>query len=113
MKDEIVSQIRQAFVDDLADVVQSFELVRTSMGDDDWLDNGVIKHTQTKTARGVFSNFGSREIDGETILRTDVKLIALQDEIDIQQGDVINGMSVIHVAKDPAGVAWFVQLRGV
>lgn len=113
LKNEINEEIRQAFDTDLADAVTDFTLVRESVTDDDWADN-TQSVTQTMSGRGIFMGFGSREIDGETIRRDDVKLIVLQSETpSIKLNDKIDGMDVVHIAKDPADTVWTVQLRRV
>lgn len=115
MKQEITQELQQAFDTDLADAVKVFTIVRESVVDDDWANNGaIVSETIITSGRGVFTGFNSYEIDGETIKRDDVKLIVLQAETaEIKLNDKINGMSVINITKDPANVAWFVQLKGV
>lgn len=115
MKQEITTELQQAFDTDLADAVKDFTIVRESLSDDDWSSNGAtVANTIITSGRGVFTVFNSHEIDGETIKRDDVRLIALQAETaEIKLNDKINGMVVINITKDPADVAWFVQLRGV
>ena len=115
MKQEITQELKQAFDTDLADAVKDFTIAREIVYDDDWANNSpTVSNTITTSGRGVFTGFNSYEIDGETIKRDDVKLIALQAEIaEIKLNDKINGMVVININKDPADVAWIVQLRGI
>ncbi|WFF39289.1 glutamate 5-kinase [Moraxella nasibovis] len=115
MRSEITNEIKQAFDTDLKDAVKDFTIVRESVVDDDWASNGAtVANTIITSGRGVFMGYSSHEIDGETIKRDDVKLIALQAETaEIKLNDKINGMAVINITKDPADVAWFVQLRGI
>lgn len=118
LKNEIDSDIKSAFDADLADAVQDFTGVRTIavQNDDDWLINGT-NDTQTKTyqGRGVFGNFNQSEIDGQSILISDIKLICLQSETTDTPAvdDVINGYQVVSVNKDPANVSFAIQLRKV
>lgn len=115
MKQEITADIANAFNTDLADAVADFTAIRRVKTDDDWLENGNNHSETTYQGRGVFGGFNQYEIDGQTILRTDVKLICLQAETTDTPAvdDTINGLSVVAVQKDPANVAWVVQLRQV
>lgn len=112
---DITNDIKQAFDDDLKDAVSEFTGIRQTLSDDDWLENGNATNKPYEyVGRGVFSAYRSSEIDGNTIIATDVKLIVLQAECDeIQIDDVINGYQVIHIAQDPARVSMTVQLRKV
>lgn len=114
MKIDITLDLKQAFDSDLSDTVQEFIGMRKILTDDDWLENGNKFSTITYHGRGVFTGFSSQDIDGKTILQTDVKLIVLQDECsDIQIDDVINDYQVVYIRKDPASVSMTVQLRKV
>ena len=110
--------INQLFFNQLfaiPDAVKDFTIAREIVYDDDWANNSpTVSDTIITSGRGVFTGFNSYEIDGETIKRDDVKLIALQAETaEIKLNDKINGMVVININKDPADVAWIVQLRGI
>lgn len=75
-----------------------------------------MKHWKMATkGRGVFGNFNQSEIDGQSILITDIKLICLQKEVTDTPAidDVINGYQVVAMKKDPANVSFTVQLRKV
>lgn len=115
MRQEITDEIKQAFDTDLSDAVKDFTIVRTKRLDDDWLMNGTSTHQSLKySGRGVFMGYSSHEIDGQTILQNDVKLLCLQAESEAPMiDDVINDMQVVSVSKDPADVVWVIQLRGV
>lgn len=115
LNQEISHDIANAFDTDLADAVTDFTAIRKIKADDDWLENGNNHSETTYQGRGVFGSFSQSEIDRETILRTDVKLICLQAETTDTPSpdDIINGFSVVAVQKDPANVAWVVQLRNV
>lgn len=115
MKQEITADIANAFDTDLADAVTHFTAIRRVKANDDWLENDNNHSEMTYGGRGVFGNFNQSEIDGQTILITDVKLICLQSETTDTPSidDFINQMQVVAVSKDPANVAWVVQLRAV
>lgn len=117
LRDEITADIAEAFDNDLADAVSEFTGSRiVSQGTFDpvtetWSD----PVTESYTGRGVFGSFDMRVVDGVQILRTDVKLTALQAEVTgtPKIDDTINEMKVIHAGKDPADVTWILQLRRV
>lgn len=115
MRQEINNDIARAFDTDLADAVSNFVGVRKLLTDEDWLENGNATTSYEYKGRGVFSGFSASEIDGNTILSIDVKLICLQSEVtDIPLvDDLINGYQVIAVRKDPANVSFTIQLRQV
>lgn len=113
MKQEIIQEIAQAFDTDLADAVTDFTATRQS--DDDWVINDNGTPTEAYTGRGVFGSYGAYETDGQAIGIHDVKLICLQSEVTGTPmiDDVINGMRVLSIAKDPANVSYTIQLRGL
>lgn len=116
MRQEITDEIKVAFDTDLKDAVKDFIGIRRQISDDDWLMNGEGSTSQIKYGgRGVFTGYHAHEIDGNTILQNDVKLICLQSEIDRTPmlDDIINQMRVMALSADPAGVSWVIQLRGV
>lgn len=114
MRQEITNEIKQAFDTDLADAVKNFTIVRESVVDDDWASNGAtVANTIITSGRGVFMGYSSHEIDGQTILQNDVKLLCLQAESEKPMiDDVIEDMQVVAVSSDAADVSWVVQLRG-
>ena len=113
MKQEITQEIKQAFDTDLADAVTDFTATRQS--DDDWVINDNGTPTEAYTGRGVFGSYGAYETDGQAIGIHDVKLICLQSEVTDTPmiDDVINGMRVLSIKKDPANVSHTIQLRGL
>ncbi|WP_019518982.1 hypothetical protein [Faucicola boevrei] len=115
LNQEISHDIANAFDTDLADVVTAFTAIRRIKTDDDWLENGNNHSETTYQGRGVFGNFHQSEIDGQSILITDIKLICLQKEINDTPAidDIVNGYQVVAVQKDPANVSFTVQLRKV
>lgn len=121
LRDELMADIAEAFDTDLADAVTEFTGTRiTGEGTYDPVTEEWTPGTLTYTGRGVFGGFAIDMIDGINILRTDVKVTALQAEVvraEIPEtpvaDDRINGMAVISVGKDPAGATWSIQLRKV
>ncbi|MDO4896335.1 MAG: glutamate 5-kinase [Moraxella sp.] len=112
---EITADIIQAFNGDLADAVKPFTATRQSQADDDWAINDNNVQVQAYTGRGVFGSYSTYETDGQVIATSDVKLICLQKELTGTPmiDDVINGLRVLSIQKDPADVSWVVQLRGL
>lgn len=114
---EIQADIAAAFDTDLADAVNAFTGQRVIAGQYDPVkDITTDDHTINYSGRGVFTDYGIKEIDGLNILRTDTKLIALQNEVTELPaiGDKINGVfDVINVGADPADASYILQLRRV
>lgn len=120
LRDEITADIKEAFDTDLADAVQPFTGSRTVQGEpsiEDILTNTVGSNSTiiNYSGRGVFGSYKELEVDNESIMANDVKLTALQSEVTTrpQLDDVINGMSVISVCKDPTDTVYTIQLRKV
>lgn len=115
MRQEITADIANAFNTDLADTVKDFTAKRVILSDDDWAVNDTqVLSTINYSGRGVFTGFSAHEIDNQTIMQSDVKLICLQDELtEIPQiDDEINEMKIISISHDPAEVSFTIQLRG-
>lgn len=115
MKQEITADIANAFDTDLKDTVKDFTAKRIILSDDDWAVNDTqVLSTINYSGRGVFTGFSAHEIDNQTIMQSDVKLICLQDELtEIPQiDDEINEMKIISISHDPAEVSFTIQLRG-
>lgn len=116
MKQEITQEIKQAFDGDLKDAVKDFTAKRVILSDDDWAVNDTqVLSTINYSGRGVFTGFHAYEIDNKTIMQQDTKLICLQSELtDTPQiNDSINQMKVMNISQDPAGICYFIQLRGI
>ncbi|MGI3041145.1 hypothetical protein ACRTDM_05265 [Shewanella algae] len=119
LRDEITADIADAFDGDLADAVKSFTGKRTVITGYDPITEQPVKQEITYTGRGTFGSYAVNIIDGVNVLATDTKLTCLQAEAVDSSGskftpeidDVINGMKVIKVGKDPADVIWNIQLR--
>lgn len=116
LRDELMADIAEAFDTDLADAVTEFIGTRiTGEGTYDPVTEEWTPGTLTYTGRGVFGGFSIDMIDGINILRTDVKLTALQAEVTEAPAvdDTINGMKVISLGADPAKATHSIQLRKV
>ncbi|ADG61212.1 hypothetical protein [Moraxella catarrhalis] len=115
MRQEITADIANAFNTDLADAVKDFTAKRVILSDDDWAVNDTqVLSTINYSGRGVFTGFYAHEIDNKTIMQQDTKLICLQSELTDrpQMNDSINQMKVMNISQDPAGICYFIQLRG-
>jgi len=111
MRVEITAAIAAAFDDDLSDAVSSFTGYRP--GEYDPNTQSVGANAEVFAGRGIFGSFAKYEVDGEHVLRTDEKLIALVSEVagTPQIDDEIDGRTVIDIKRDPAGAAYTIQLR--
>lgn len=120
LRDEISADIAEAFDTDLADAVSAFTGSRFEpSGPPDPINQTQPGETITYTGRGVFGSYGVQVSEALGILRTDIKLTALQAEVTGQpkvDDDIIRGTEryrVIHVGQDAAGVSWTIQIRRV
>ena len=122
LRDDLQSDLAEAFDDELIDAVTAFTGVRTVADDtdsgiDDWMNppDTPTASTLTYTGRGVFTDYSTYELNSDIINVTDVKLIVLQNEITAEPiaDDKINGYSVVRVSKDPALATFEIQLRQV
>ena len=138
IRDKVQAKVGKAFDAKLADAVTSFTATRTTVSGQ--LDPVTGKYPETTVAysgRGVFGGYSVREVDGQHILRTDVKLTALQNEVTRDSDgsqfvpandDVIKAWlftdgaagvgtatpqahDVINAGQDPASATWKIQLR--
>lgn len=122
LRDDIQTDLAEAFDDDLSDAVTAFTGVRTVASDtddgvDDWMNPPSTPSTSTLTysGRGVFTDYSKYELDSDIIDVTDVKLICLANEITAEPiaDDKINGYRVVMVNRDPALASYEIQLRQV
>lgn len=119
MRTEIQAEMAVAFDDDLADAVTSFTCERIIKSN--W--NPVTEtYTESRTSylgRGVQSKYLNDSVKPIDYQATDVKFLALQNEVTdiplINDELVIDGhvFRVIDVSKDPANATWKLQLREV
>ena len=122
LRDDLQSDLAEAFDDELSDAVTAFTGTRTVADDadsgiDDWMNppDTPTASTLTYTGRGVFTDYSTYELNSDIINVTDVKLIVLQNEITAEPiaDDKINGYSVVRVNRDPALATYEIQLRQV
>lgn len=125
LRDELQAEIAAAFDDDLADAVNAFTgsyVIQT--GWDPVTETGG-KTTVTYTGRGVLADYSVERTDGLNILKGDIELVALVNEVTdkpkvdhiIEAPDLVTGeqqrYKAISVETDPAGAAYSIQLRRV
>lgn len=115
MKQEITQEIKQDFDTDLKDAVKDFTGRRVILSHDDWAINDTGTPTEAYKGRGVFGSYSAYEADGQAVSMKDVKLTCLQSELTDTPmiDDVINGMRVLSIKKDPANISYAIQLRGL
>lgn len=128
LRDEITADIAEAFDNDLADAVSEFTGSRFEpSGPPDPINQTQPGETISYSGRGVFGSFGIQVSEALGILRTDIKLTALQAEVsgqpkiddELQEVDpetdepIGPKYRVIHVGQDPAGASWTIQIRRV
>lgn len=120
LRDELSADIAEAFDTDLADAISEFTGSRFEpSGPPDPINQTQPGETITYAGRGVFGSFGIQVSEALNIPRTDIKITALQAEVenmpkiddDIERGGV--EYRVIHVGQDPAGASWTIQIRRV
>lgn len=114
LRDELAADIGEAFDGDLSDAMTQFTGTRTEqVGEPDPISQEVPTITVTYSGRGVFGSYDETVIDGLQILRTDIKITALQAEVTgtPKIDDTLNSMKVISVKQDPAGATWTIQAR--
>lgn len=118
LRAELTAEVAVAFDTDLADAVSSFTGSRfVPSGPPDPVEQTQPGTTIAYTGRGVFGGFGIQISEALGILRTDVKLTALQSEVTQtpKVDDVIKRFgeqyTVIDVAQDPVSATWRLQLR--
>lgn len=127
MREEIQADLAESFddPDGLADAVRPVAGSRAVKGGyDPELGGTVPASTIRYTGRGVFGSYLAKEIDGSRIQTEDVKLLALQNELFVEQGgevtdvpavpkvgDQVSGYRALNVSQDPAEATWTIQLR--
>ncbi|UNU74111.1 glutamate 5-kinase [Moraxella nasovis] len=122
LNSEISADIANAFDTDLNDAVKYFDGEHKDGRIDglgDWLGDDDKTRTSYYDGRGVFGGFNAHEVDGNSILATDTRLICLQTEVSDTPAvdDVIinddNKYRIIAINKDPADVSYTIQLRAI
>lgn len=123
LRDDIQTDLAEAFDEDLADAVSTF--TGTYMGPGVWdpVNETTTAQPVTYTGRGVLDSYDSRRIDGLNILVGDVLLIALANEVtdkpavghQITVTDLITGLPatyrIVSPGIDPAKAHYEIQLR--
>lgn len=109
----IDDKLSAAFSGPLSRAVDGFAGSRIVPGEFDPVTGTTADTTETYSGRGVFAGYRAELVDEQHILGTDVELTALQAETTDtpRVDDTINGMTVVRVQQDPAGVTWVLQLR--
>ena len=111
LHDDITKDIQDAFDGDLADAVKIADLVVYSTAYS--TATGTVVNTEASTStRGVITPVVEDMIDGEAVLRGDVSILILQDELATAPkiDDLISEGSdryrIYSISADPAAVQW-------
>ena len=80
---------------DIKEAGATVELSRTTKGARDPLTGGTIDTVTTHNGVGVFLSFNSREINGTTVLNSDVKMLYAGDLPKI--GDIVSGKRIEYI----------------
>lgn len=120
LRDDLTTDIAEAFDDDLNDAVSAFEGSRkVPDGAYDPVSETWITTTLEYSGRGVFADYDLSVVNGIQIVAGDLSLTALQPEVTDtpKVDDKITGPNgtyrVISVGEDPASATYSVQLRSV
>lgn len=116
LREDLQADLAAAFNDaeGLADVMESFEAVRTTTsGTYDPATGSYPEITQTWQGRWVRDEWTRQELDSAQIQSTDIKRIVLQNETEWQPAvdDLVNGYRVVDFSQDGALATWELQLR--
>lgn len=118
LRDEIQTDIAQAFNTDLADAVKDFTLYHYGRDGYDVTTGQPLPPTETiADSRGVFDSYLNYEIFNSAIEPTDIRLVVLINELTITPriGDRIeegtNNFRIIFVEKDPADATYILTIR--
>lgn len=113
---KIQGSVQAAFNGALADAVSTISLQQITQVFNK-LANTTTDTIATIATRGVVGEFVAKEIDNESILPSDVKIIILQNElaaVPFVDNWVLHGSErykVVKVTKDPADCIWTLQCR--
>lgn len=125
IRDKIQTKIGKAFDTKLADAVNLFTGSYVVQAEWDPVTETGGETPVSYTGRGVLADYAIDRIDGANIIKGDIELIALVNEVtdtpaidhQITAPDLITGLQqaykAINVETDPAGAAYSVQLRRV
>jgi len=123
IRDELQTDIAEAFYTDLADAVNAFTGRYVIQSGWDPVTETGGETAVTYTGRGVLSSYKTSRIDNVNLLAGDLRLIALKNEVtdepavdhiittpDLVTGD-LRDYVVIDVFTDPAAATYKIQLR--
>lgn len=118
---ELQTDLKEAFDNDLSDAVKSFTLVHYDRDASlyDPAIGSVVRSSVSYNSRGIFDKYIQQERFNTTIQATDVKLIVIASEIDVEPkiaDEVIQGgktRPIKNVSKDPVNAIYELQLKGV
>ena len=116
LREDIQSDIDEAFDTDLSDAVTSFTYREVSRVYDP-NDNTVSDTNTDYSSRGVISNFKREVFRDSNVLPTDAKIIILQHELIVEpvaEALIITSdrtYTIIKVMQDPAAATWTLQCR--
>lgn len=123
IRDELQTDIAEAFDTDLADAVNDFSGRYVILSGWDPVTETGGETVVTYTGRGVLSRYKTIRIDNVNILAGDLRLIALKNEVTdepaidhiITAPDLITGnlqdYTVVDASTDPAAATYKIQLR--
>lgn len=123
LREEIQTDLAEAFDTDLADAVQAFSGEYLGPGVYDPVTEQTTAQPVTYTGRGVLDSYDSRRIDGLNIKVGDVLLICLANEVTnkpavghkVTTTDLLTGepavYTIVNPGTDPAVAHYEIQLR--
>lgn len=119
LRDEIQTDIAEAFNTDLADAITPFTCVRITKGNWDPVEETYDETRFEYSGRCVAGSYSQQEIIALGVLETDKKATLLQNEVTAvplldDEWQMVNGLyRVMHIKQDPADASWTIQLRKV
>ena len=114
IQDRINSKLPKALDGKLSDATEPFEASRVTAGGEYNPVTGTYDQTtETWQGRWIKGSWITQQIDGVNILATDTKRLVMQVETEWAPAvdDVVNGLTVMSVGKDPADTLWILNLR--
>jgi hypothetical protein len=114
--DKLTTKLRAAFLKQLKDACQSYELVRIVKVFDSRTDKLISVTEEKYPGYGAFLKITKEDKDFEDSLASnDLKIIQLQDDFPVEPkiGDIVNNLRVIAVGQDPTSTIWKIYLRGL
>lgn len=123
IKSSMQASFGKLFDTAFAEAVQTFTGIYTGPGEWDPVEEVSTAQQITYAGRGVLTRYKADQIDGVRILATDVRLVALVNEVGdlpapehtVAAPDLITGETrqyrVVECVTDPVGVHYQIQLR--